>query len=82
MATQSIVLSFLMVLNAAHVFVSARGSSRDTTLATFNAGLISSTIGNVDARVSVLIDQVGNDIQVKECMLKGFCLCIICNVSV
>lgn len=33
-------------------------SSRHTTLATFNAGFVVGSIGNVDARASVLIDQV------------------------
>ena len=39
---------------------SATGSSRYTSLATYNAGLVFGTIGNVDARLSVLIDQVGH----------------------
>ena len=37
---------------------SARGNSRDTTLATFNVGLVESYIGPGDARVTVMIDQV------------------------
>ena len=41
---------------------SAPGSSRYTTLATYNTGLVFGTIGNVDARLSVLIDQVGQSL--------------------
>ena len=37
---------------------SARGNSRDTTLATFNVGLVENYIGPGDARVTVMIDQV------------------------
>ena len=53
------VLSTFLLLSATRVqLASARGSSRDTTLATYNAGLVVGTIGNIDARVTVLIDQV------------------------
>ena len=37
---------------------SASAAVGHTTLATYNAGLFSVTIGNVDDRLSVLIDQV------------------------
>ena len=53
--------ALLTVLLAARV-QSAGGSSRATTLATFNTGFFRGTIGNVDARVEVLIDQVRNSL--------------------
>ena len=45
---------------ATHVqLTSARESSRDTTLATFNVGLLEGMVGDsIDARAAVLVDQV------------------------
>ena len=48
-----------MTLLAAHVQVgSTIVDYRSTTLATFNAGLLTASIENVDPRVTALIDQV------------------------
>ena len=59
-SVEMVTLALLVVLLAAvHVeLCTALSVSRDTTLATFNTGLLTGTIGNIDSRTSVLIDQV------------------------
>ena len=51
-------LAVVLLFNTRVQLASARGSSRDTTLATFNAALAEGFLAGVDSRVSVLIDQV------------------------
>ena len=51
-------LAVVLLFTTRVQLASARGSSRDTTLATFNAALGEGFLAGVDSRVSVLIDQV------------------------
>ena len=60
MARSTVILLSLLLLQILLTcrLAAARGNRRDTTLATFNAGLLTVTVGRVDERVTVMIDQV------------------------
>ena len=59
MLSVSLLTLLAVLLFATRVQVtSAKGRSRDTTLAVFNAGLAEGFLAGVDARVTALIDQV------------------------
>ena len=53
-----LLLLLLLLLILSVELTSARCNQRDATLATFNAGLVDGRFGAVDARVTVMIDQV------------------------
>ena len=50
---------FLLLLMLVHMRpISAKCNKRDTTLATFNTGLLAGGPGAIDARATALIDEV------------------------
>ena len=55
---QGMPLLAVLLLTTRVQLASARESSRDTTLATFNVGLVEGLVQSIDAKVAVLIDQV------------------------
>ena len=55
---QGVPLLAVLLLTTRVQLASARESSRDTTLATFNVGLVEGLVQSIDAKVAVLIDQV------------------------
>ena len=58
MANVSIPLFLLLQLLVHTRPISAKCNKRDTTLATFNTGLLAGGPGSVDARATALIDEV------------------------
>ena len=58
MAIVPATISFLLLGTCAEVFAVSGVRTGATTIATLNTGLIAGTVGNVDARATVLIDQV------------------------
>ena len=57
MAKSTVVLLSLQILLTCRL-AAARGNGRYTTLGTFNVGLVPGTLGRIDERVTVMIDQV------------------------
>ena len=78
----SFLSTFLLLFATRVQLASALESSRDTTLATYNAGLLVGTIGNIDARVTVLIDQVYTGLRSYKQKLIMPCTVFVCIIEV